>query len=833
MTKWRFSSLVGRYSSLMSLLLFGLLTVVMTWPVAAQLGSHVPGGTVDLWTHRWTYWWIKHAIVEGHNPLFTDLIFHPQGVSLAFHNIAWVNIAVWLPLQAILGGNTAYSLTFLIFCTLNGFAMYLLARELIDSLPAAFVSGLVYGFWPYTMSQFGHPNMKVTCWVPLALLYLRRMLNKRRVKDALLAALFLALTGLTRWQLLLMALMIFVLYLARDFLRDRACWTKRSVGLLVLAGLVAGVVMAPLALPVASTLLTRDDATDVLFTEGASGQTDLLAYVLPTRYHPLWHTGLERLYENFVHNKVFVPFLGYTALGLALYGTAKCWRQGRFWLLMAGVYVALALGPQLRVNGQLYPGVPMPYRLVRNLFVVRAVRVPNRFNLFLGLPVAVLVSLGVEALTRRRSRLVSGLSAAVLGGLILLEYSLVPYHTERPVTPEWYRQLARKPGEAAVLDLPLGLQTYNKRYMFYQITHQKPLVEGKIARPPREAFAFLESSPFLRKLRERNVMDPELVDVSHQLSHLAEANVRYVVLHRSFAAPEQLAAWRDWLTFAPLYEDDDVIVYRTVPQRDRDFTFSHTLTEQIGLVRGSVSPLQALQGAVVRVDARWGSSGVPTEDYDACISLVDACGTSVHLHCVPLSPTWPPSRWEEDELIRDSYSLRLPSSLEPGEYSILLMLSDGEDSSPMGKPADLGLLRVDPLQPEHSSQSTFGELIQLLGYDLEQSSDGLALTLYWQTLNTVNTSYKMFIHLTHPASGEIVAQVDTMPRDWTYPTNRWIQGEVVRDTVQLPLEHVSTGQYTLTIGWYDPMTGRRLEAYRSGGERYRQDAASLIVVKVE
>jgi len=833
MIRWCLSSLVDRYSSLVSLLLFCVLTLVMTWPVVAQLGSHVPGGTVDLWTHRWTYWWVKHAIVEGQTPFFTDLLFHPQGVSLTFHNIAWVNIAVWLPLQAVLGATTAYSLTFLIFCTLNGFAMYLLARELVDSLPAAFVSGLVYGFWPYTMSQFGHPNMKVTCWVPLALLYLRRTLDERRVKDALLAALFLALTGLTRWQLLLMASVLFVLYLARDFLRDRSGWTKRTAGLLILAGLVAGVVMAPLALPVASTLWSRDDVTDVLFSEGISGQTDLLAYVLPTRYHPLWHTRLERLYDNFVHNKVFVPFLGYTVLALALYGALKRWRQGRFWLLVAGVYVVLALGPQLRVNGRLYPGVPMPYRLFRNLFVVRAVRVPNRFNLFLGLPVAVLVSLGVEALTRRRSRLISGLSTVVLGVLILLEYSLVPYHTERPVTPKWYEQLAREPGEVAVLDLPLGLHTYNKRYMFYQITHQKPLVEGKIARPPREAFAFLESSPFLRELHEQNVMDPDLVDVSHQLSTLAEADVRYIVLHREFATSEQLGAWRDWLTFTPLYEDDDVIVYRTDPRWDRDFTFSHTLTEQIGLVRGSVSPLQTLQGAVVRVDARWGSSGVPLRDYDVCLSLVDGSGTSVKSHCVPISPTWPPSRWKEDELVRASYSLPLPMSLTPGDYLVRLTLSNADTGSPVGRPAEIGPLRVEPLQPGHSSQSTFGELIQLLGYDLERPSDVLTVTLYWQALQAMDTSYKMFIHLIDPASGEVVAQVDAVPRDWTYPTNRWIAGEVVRDTIRVPLGQLSAGRYDMTVGWYDPMTSQRLEARKSGGERYHHDAASLISIEVE
>ena len=829
----RVVSFANDHATCLALVGYALLTVAMTWPVAPRLTTHVPGGNVDLWTHRWTYWWVKHAIAEGRNPFHTDLLFHPQGVSLAFHNVAWVNIAAWLPLQAILGGNTAYGLTFLIFCTLNGFAMFLLARELVDSLPAAFIGGLVYGFWPYTMSQFGHPNMQVTCWVPLALLYLRRTLDQRHVADAVLTAVFVALTGLTRWQLLPMAAVLFVPYLMWDFLREKARWDRRTLGLITLIGLLAGALMAPLAVPVASAFLTRGDVTDVMFTEEVTGQTDLLAYVLPTPYHPLWSEGVRPLYENFIHNKLFVPFLGYTVLGLCLYGAVRCWTQARFWLLVGGMFVALALGPQLRVNGQLHPSVPMPYRLLDDLFIVRALRVPNRFNLFLGLPVAMLVCLGVTALAGQRSQVMRLLLTASLGALILWEYNLIPYHTERPVTPGWYERLAQEPEEFAILDLPIGLHTYNKQYMFYQITHRKPLVEGKIARPPQEAFAFVDSSPFLRQLHQRNVMDPQLMNVSSQLKTLAEANVRYIVLHKAFASLEQLNAWRDWLTFAPAHEDEDLIVYRTDPQWNRDFTFSRDLTEKVGLIWASTSSSEAVQGAVVRVDARWGSSGAPKENYDACVNLTDPSGTLAHASCRPLSPAWPPSRWGADEIVRDVYALQVPLSLKPGDYPLAISLCDASDGLPIGLSATIGSLHVMPLRPMRALQSTFGESIRLMGYDLEQSSETLSVTLYWQALRAMDRSYKVFVHVTDPTSGDIVAQVDTVPRNWTYPTDRWIQGEVVRDTVQLSLEQISSGRYVPTVGCYDSATGQRLEAFKIGGERYPMDAVPMESIGVD
>ena len=243
--------------TILALLAYGLLTVVMTWPLAARLGTHLPGIGDDLWTHQWTFWWVKQSLLEGHSPFYTDLLFHPQGVSLAYHNVAWLNIAVWLPLQAAVGGLIAYNLVFIAFLALNGFTMYLLARELTGSPPAAFIGGLVYGFWPYTLSHYDHPNLVVVCWLPLVLLYLHRTLERGRRRDALLSGVFLALTGLTRWQLLIMGGVVVGLYVLYYLLSKKSCRTRRTLGLLMLTGLVAGALLAPLAAPAVIAQLTR------------------------------------------------------------------------------------------------------------------------------------------------------------------------------------------------------------------------------------------------------------------------------------------------------------------------------------------------------------------------------------------------------------------------------------------------------------------------------------------------------------------------------------------------------------------------------------------------
>jgi hypothetical protein len=421
--------------------------------------------------------------------------------------------------------------------------------------------------------------------------------------------------------------------------------------------------------------------------------------------------------------------------------------------------------------------------------------------------------------------------------LILGEYCPVPYPTVRPVTPAWYSQLAQEPGYFAILDLPMELLHFDKRYTFYQITHGKPLVEGRVSRLPREAFAFIDSNPLLQGLRQANVMDPDLIDVSHQLRLLAEADIRYIILHKKFIAPEQLAACQDWLTFEPCHEDADLVVYRTDPRLGRDFALDYELTDAIGLIRATFTPTSTTQAGLVQVDARWGSAAAPGQDYDVCLNLTSVAGQVAQSRCEPLSPTWPTSRWDADEVVRSAYALQVNPFLDAGTYTLTLTLADGYGRA-VGNPAPLGSLQVEALprvfvapQPSHPLHVVWGDAILLQGYDLQRSAESLELTLYWQAQRRMDTSYKVFVHLVDVATGAIVVQDDAVPRHWTYPTICWERGEVVEDTILLSLSGVPPGRYRLVLGLYDQGTAERLPAYSADGERYPDDAVPLTTVQ--
>ncbi len=91
----------------------------------------------------------------------------------------------------------------------------------------------------------------------------------------------------------------------------------------------------------------------------------------------------------------------------------------------------------------------------------------------------------------------------------------------------------------------------------------------------------------------------------------------------------------------------------------------------------------------------------------------------------------------------------------------------------------------------------------------------------------MGNSYKMFVHLIDASTETIVAQEDTVPRQWTYPTSWWEQGEVVADTITLPFSRPAGGRYRLQVGFYDPDSGERLPLSSVDGELFPDNVFPL------
>jgi hypothetical protein len=803
-------------SDLLVFFCYVLLTLLMTYPVVVHLTTRLVGQGGDPWVHYWNTWWVGKALTEAKTPYYTDMLFHPLGASLVYHNFAWLNIIASLALRSLGGAIGAYNIISLLNVALCGYAMYDLVKYLLGRRSPAFVAGLVHAFWPYRLSHLNHPNLISSQWVVWFLLYLMRAVREGRRRHVLLCALFLVLTALARWQLLILAVFLGALYILYSLCAEREHWNRRTVGRLAAVGVLAGLTLAYPIFPLVREQIVGDYPDDLFIDEQALRQTDPLTYVTPNIRHPLRELGGSR------DLRTDVAFIGYAVLALAGYGAIRAGRRARLWLLIAAFSFVMALGPYLRLRGQVYTDLPLPYQLLGWSPPVRVLRNPHRFNILLSIPVAVLTAHGVFHLSKRRAHL-APLAAA---GLILFEYLSVPLPTLTLAYSPFYDQLAATPGRFGLYDLPMGFSGAAKFYMYLQTIHGKPLVEGKMARPERTVNDFINSDPFTEHLRLTNEMDPELTAISRHLAHLADHDVRYLILHRDpqlqthsgYPTPERWADWQDWLTIEPFYQDDRIAVYHTRPRYGRDFDFALDLDADVGIIRAGPIPTSLSQSEMLELELRWGSRAAPTRDLTAQLSLVDEVGIVQQSLQVPPCGDWPTSDWPAGAVASGRYLLQIGSHLPSGQYTLTIELVG------VGQPTALGRLTIVPLprtfeppeQITHPLDVCFGDALRLLGYDLARHGDTLTLTLHWQALRRMDTSYKVFVHLFDPTTNVIVAQDDAVPRRWTYPTTWWQEDEVISDPIPLSLADVPPGIYRLAIGVYRPERGERLSLLLAG-----------------
>jgi hypothetical protein len=304
--------------------------------------------------------------------------------------------------------------------------------------------------------------------------------------------------------------------------------------------------------------------------------------------------------------------------------------------------------------------------------------------------------------------------------------------------------------------------------------------------------------------------------LSRQLRSLATDDIRYIVIHIADVPEERLAAWREYLTILPTYEDDYLLAYRTRPVLGQDFAAEHTLGGGLALVQASVTPTRTTQGGTVWVDLRWTATHTPTKDYATRLTLLNPAGEVVQERTMRPCDDWPTSDWERHALALDRHQVQVDPHLPSSTYQLTLSVVERETGAVLTPTQTIATMEVSALERrfttppiQHTASAIFGQALTLLGYDLHQEVGMLHLTLHWQALRRLDY-YKTFVHLYDVQSGILITQHDTVPREWTYPTNWWEAGEVVSDEIALSLEGVPTGVYRIDVGVYEPDTSERL-----------------------
>jgi len=330
----------------LSLLIYILLSVLMTWPLARELNTHVPSPDSDVFNVYWGNWWMRHALGNGMNPYETQHLAYPEGFNLASFAFSPFLALLWIPLSWVLPPVAAYNLVLLATVVLCCVAMDRLVRYLTGNTWAALVAGLTFGFAPCLAAERGcHLNLSALFWIPWAMLLLTRLMREAKIRDAVLLAVTVGLAFLTRLQVGVLVVLFAGVYFIGLALAERKQWHKLAFRRLVLAALVACLLLSPLLVFVWQSL--QQPGGESLLRGGADQlQTDLLAYVLPPQRHTLFGSWTKGVYEQqFAVNEQYWAYLGLIPLVLVLVAAISRPRKAMPWLLTGLFFFVLALGP--------------------------------------------------------------------------------------------------------------------------------------------------------------------------------------------------------------------------------------------------------------------------------------------------------------------------------------------------------------------------------------------------------------------------------------------------------------------------------------------------------
>jgi hypothetical protein len=526
--------------------LFGVLTLVLTYPLSIHPGSTSLLNDPDVHTYTWTLAWDAHALVTRPWAIFDANIFYPYTRTLAFSEnlIGSALIAapvIWLSGNPVLALNTVALLS----VALCGVGAFVLGRRLGMGIAAAIVCGLVFAFSPARFYRLGQTHLTTIQWIPFALAALVAYLNGSRRSDLWMAIGLFSLQALTSGHgavYLTIAASGLVLFRVATGMPLRVSARLRDLGVPGVALMLPALLLIP-----PYFLVQREMGLRRSLENWAPAAVSFLAS--PTHLHQWLMARLTDVPVNTQASAFMFP--GWLPLALALLallpGRAQVPRRDVvFFAALTGVALLLSAGPPLGLW-------PFVYWLPGFSFI----RIPSRFILLAVLALAVVAGAGVDRIVSRvvtaRARVAV---ASVVVAVLIAEFwaaplPVQPYRVEIPSLDRW---LDAQPKPFAVAEVPVGpFVRYHSTYMLHSMAHWQRTVHGHSSL----------LTPLHEQLYDRLRSFPDEASIAQ----LHELGVTYLIVHRDWyerevwtGVEERLRAFSDRLTL--LHEEIGGRIYR-------------------------------------------------------------------------------------------------------------------------------------------------------------------------------------------------------------------------------------------------------------------------------
>lgn len=542
--------------ALLAVLCSCLLAVVLTWPLAARLGS---AGRVDSGDGRhgvWNVAWVAHSLTTDPRTLFDANIFYPQPNTLVYSEANLLAGVMGIPAWLLTDGNpyATFNSVVLLAFVLAALSAYALARTIGAGRAGAAAGAIIYGFCPFMFAHLPHIQLLMSFGPALSLLAMHRFVSEPTAGRGAAMGLALAVTGLGCayygiFSALVVSLGVLWFGVIDGRWRHWRYWLHTGLGVCVVSA-----VMLPLFIPY---LEVRDAGFARTLDEARLYSTTGAAYLAsPMWVHrwilPLIETWREVLFPGFV-----AVLFGVSTVWLARRAAdGHRWRMVGFYMAVCALSFWISLGPDGGLYAWLYHTLP----------AFSFLRAPIRMGLLVTLGAAMLTALSVTWLRRDHRRFGHLIGTVAVVGALIESVAIPLTLANAPSVPFVYKRLAAMP-RGAVVEFPFyqGPEERHRQteYMLLSTFHWQPLVNGYSDHFPAR---YLQAKPALVSFPAPDALE-----------EIRALGVRWVVVHFNRYTPEERRRLRPILRSLPtqlrlVIDRPDVSLYEviwTTPPADR------------------------------------------------------------------------------------------------------------------------------------------------------------------------------------------------------------------------------------------------------------------------
>jgi len=402
------------------------------WRLVAHPGRLILGSGRDTQIFVWSFAWWPHAVATWQNPFFTNVVYAPDGVNLAWTTSVPGLAFLFAPVTLLFGPAVGYNVAALLMPAISAWTAFLLCRHLTGSVRASLFGGYLFGFSSYELGQeLGHLHMTAIFLVPLIVLVtIRRIqgdLDDRafiwRLGLLLGAQLWLSIELLFTISLALLVSLVLAIVILRERRREIVALARPVTLAYGLCALLGG--------PLTVYLMLGFNGDSINWPPDFNG--DLLNFVVPTHLIALGGSFLGSgwvgsMVAHFPSNDAERgAYLGIPTLVIVVLWFIRGRRSAtvRLQTVLLLVAAIVTLGTALTVRGESKVG--LPWGFIARLPIFDNV-LPARISLFCALGAAVIVASWSAQARGIRSWLLPTLAVA----------SLVPavWHADYVLRPE-------------------------------------------------------------------------------------------------------------------------------------------------------------------------------------------------------------------------------------------------------------------------------------------------------------------------------------------------------------------------------------------------------------